>query len=476
MRSNLYKYLDNILDVLEDGIAIVNRDGICLRMNKSCEKFMDVEAELCIGRHIREIRYSDNRMLALEVIDSKEVKSTVQTYPDKRKMFLTTYPVFDDKGDVAYAVTIARDTITIGRLKQKLEVQAKLLENYQDAIKSKNRKKRPSSVFHSSEMIAILERIQHLATTDTTVLILGETGTGKDILSKYIHQASHRKNYPFIKVDCGSIAESLIESELFGYASGAFSGAQAKGKMGYFEAARGGTLFLDEIGELAMPMQTKLLRVLQDREIIRVGSTKTQKIDVRIIAATNKDLENEVKDGLFRSDLFYRLYVAVVKIPPLRERKDDILAMADNFLNYYAGEANSQIIFSKKCIEAIMSYEWPGNVRELENLIQSMVVNCRTSTLEFEDLPNRIVRQVPKQKETTSALAMPDIQSRNFKDIMDEQEKKILIHALEQHGSAIGVSKIMGLSRATLFRKMKKHGLESPYGLGNLQNKVLKNQ
>jgi len=299
----------------------------------------------------------------------------------------------------------------------------------------------------SKEMHDMLSVLNKFAKTDATIMLLGETGVGKDILARKIHEHSSRSQQPFFKVDCTTIPPNLVESELFGYEPGAFSGANTKGKPGYFEMANKGTLFLDEIGELPLAAQAKLLRVLQDHDILRIGSTKLKKIDVRFVAATNRNLEDDVKHGTFRSDLFYRLKVAVIKIPALRDRKGDIIPLASHFLQKFNVKYRKDIAFTEDVMNALMVYKWPGNIREMENMIQSLVITTTKDVIDFNDLPNSMVPSI-----ITS-------ESKSLGEIMDGIEKDLLKKALEIHGSVVQVAKIFKVDRTTIFRKMRRYGL-----------------
>ena len=282
------------------------------------------------------------------------------------------------------------------------------------------------------------------------MLILGETGVGKDVVARLTHELSPRKEKMFLKVDCGGISESLTESELFGYMPGAFTGAGNKGKSGYFEMADGGTVFLDEIGELSLAMQTRLLRVLQDGEIMRVGSSKPRKVNVRIIAATNRNLAERVEKGLFRRDLYYRLNVAVVNIPPLRERPDDIQPLVTHFLNMFTSKYRKHMNLTPGLMEALRQYSWPGNVRELQNLMHSIVITKDHGPLSVKDLPRHMTGNENEE------LFFPDDginYERPLKDIMADIERGILRKALKVHGSVQKVAEVFKVNRSTIFMR-----------------------
>jgi len=301
----------------------------------------------------------------------------------------------------------------------------------------------------SPAMKKLFETLSMAAPTEATVLLLGESGTGKELVANAIHQNSPRKDKPYVKVNCAALPETLLESELFGHEKGAFTGAIEK-KKGRFERADGGTLFLDEIGEMSLPTQTKILRVLQEREFEAVGGTKTSKVDVRIITATNKDLEEEVRNRRFREDLYYRLNVVPVTIPPLRERTEDIPLLAEHFLRIY-GEKNKRGItgFDPGVMDAFIGYSWPGNVRELENIVERTVIMSREDTITLKGLPPAIAsaQQDPDRTEPPTTLR--------------DAEREIIMKTLRQtEGNRTKAASILGITRKTLQNKIKAYGMD----------------
>ena len=307
-------------------------------------------------------------------------------------------------------------------------------------------------VFASPAMAEVLSLLRRFAATDATVLILGETGAGKDVFARLTHRLSGRKDKIMLKVDCGGISETLTESELFGYLPGAFTGASSKGKAGYFEIADGSTIFLDEVGELPLSMQTRLLRVLQDGEIMRVGSSSPRRVDVRVIAATNRNLAESVEAGTFRRDLYYRLNVATVRIPPLRERPEDVRPLAEHFLHQYTVKYHKALAFMGVTLDMMRSYAWPGNVRELQNLVHSLVITLNGPLISPRDLPAQISgvsRDVTCYSEEILAARRP------LKEIMAEMERDFLLKAIEAHGSVQKVAELFQVNRSTIFRKLQ---------------------
>jgi DNA-binding NtrC family response regulator len=309
----------------------------------------------------------------------------------------------------------------------------------------------------SEKMNKVIAQAQCVVGTDASVLLQGESGTGKEVIANAIHLASKRKNEPIVAVNCGAIPHGLIESELFGHEKGAFTDAR-EAKPGKFEQANGGTLFLDELGELPLDAQVKLLRVLEDKKVTRVGGIKPIPVDVRIISATNKNLEERVQKGDFRLDLYYRLNVFSIVIPPLRERKEDIPLLIDHFINVYNKELNTKIQnLSSQALELLAYYPWPGNVRDLQNCIQSAMILAREGTLTTEHLPMRIKGYHVYEPEVTMADAGLD---KNIKYINARLEKELIIDALAKTNySRTETAKLLKISRKTLFNKMKEYDL-----------------
>ena len=311
----------------------------------------------------------------------------------------------------------------------------------------------------SDSMRAIYDTIRQVAPTSTTVLISGETGTGKELIASAIHRHSARSENAFIKINCAAIADNLMESELFGYEKGAFTGAVVT-KPGKFELANRGTLFLDEVGELPKVMQVKLLRVLQEQEFERVGGLRTIKVDVRLVTATNRNLLQDIKEGRFREDLFYRLNVFPVVIPPLRNRKEDVLPLAEYFIrkfNKKLGKAVREI--DAMAQERFLAYDWPGNVRELENILERMVLMAKEDMITFDSIPEDM-----KSSLSLSTLIQEDAQAKPFRDIIKEQkeeiERQVIIRVLDEcSGNVTKAASQLGLSRKWLQLKMNKYKL-----------------
>lgn len=409
-------HLDNILDLFDDGLFITDKKGISLKVNKMYEKMTGLTQEQLAGRPVSALVEEGvfDTVINPEVVRTKKSVTSVQMINNQTKVILSGHPVFDASDDVCLVVTFVRDITVIAQFQDQIQRQKEVIEAYMERLEVLQEPTRPTNyVFESPAMKNLVRLLERVARTDATILLLGETGAGKDLLARMTHDVSNRKEKIFLKVDCGSIAPNLIESELFGYLPGAFSGASPKGKLGYFEIADGGTIFLDEIGELPMSMQTRLLRVLQDGEVTRVGASQPRKVDVRVIAATNRDLEEDIKTGRFRSDLYYRLNVATLLVPSLRERREDIFPLARLFMERFSAKYKKTMQFAPEAAAALENYFWPGNVRELQNLVQNLTITRDNALIGLNDLPRHILGITGKNNLPTSVDA-----PRPLKDIV----------------------------------------------------------
>lgn len=459
----LSQYFKSLLDTLSDGVYITDQAGLTLHVNAMYEKLTGLKRDDIVGRNVRDLKDQGvfNIILNPEVVRTGKPVTQVQTNMHELRLVLSGYPLFDEIGNVALVVTYARDITIISNMKDQIAQQQELIEKYHTNLDYLTRQKiqKAPLVITSEEMQRVVSTLRLVASTDITVLLLGETGVGKDVLARHVHERSGRSGQPFFKVDCSSIPETLIESELFGYAPGAFSGALAKGKLGFFEMADKGTLLLDEIGELPLNMQSRLLRVLQDQEIVRLGSTSARKVDVRIIAATNRDLAEEVSNGNFRSDLYYRLRVSVITVPPLRERAADILPLARHFLDKFCSRYRKIKSFSPSVEKAMLAYHWPGNIRELENLILSLIITSERNVIELNDLPSSMLSECGPGQTSLGALeGSENFEGRTLKEIMADIERDVIRNALKKHGSVAKVARIFGVNRTTIFRKLQDSG------------------
>lgn len=452
----LNDFIEQICDTFRDAICVSDREGKVLLVNRRHAELTGIPREEMLRNRIQDLvekGYFDV-VLNPRVVETRQKASSVQNVFNGRILMLESHPVLDGAGEVVLVVTIIRDVTALTELREEVSAQKELLETFQNLSNPEmlTTGKYPR-IIQSQSMHRLYAEAAAIADTDATVLLLGETGVGKDVVARHIHHSGRRADRPFIKVDCGSIPENLIETELFGYVAGSFSGASKNGKAGLIEAANTGTLFLDEIGELPMIMQSRLLRVLQDWEVMRVGSTIPKPVDVRVIAATNKDLLKEVSRGNFRSDLYYRLKVAVLNIPPLRKRQADILPLATSFLAYYGKKFRKNVRFSNEVERMLLAYDWPGNVRELENLVQGLVVTCKKGIIDAHDLTG--IRPVGQSLPASGGLTLPGIEGKSFKAIMKELEGAVIEAGMQRYGSMAELARHFQVDRSTIFRKVR---------------------
>lgn len=454
--DKLNRALDAIIENSYDGIYITDQDGITLYTNSAIERITGIPKEYYIGKSVDQLikRGILNASVTHKVVKLRRTVSVVQDNFAGKETLITGSPVFNAAGEIEQVVTNIRDLSDLNELMHELTKVNELNNQYKQEIeKLRKITSQDGVVFVSDKMKMIYEIAERISDIDATVLILGETGVGKDVLARNIYNRSIRsKKGDFIKINCGAIPADLLESELFGYEGGAFTGANQKGKPGMFELAESGILFLDEVGELPLQLQVKLLRALQEREIQRIGGTKPKKIDVRIIAATNRNLSEMVKSGDFREDLFYRLNVIPITIPPLRERREDILALIDLFLT----KANEQYKFSKEIDSRLKEYfyqhDWPGNVRELINIVERLVVLTDNQLLSINDLPEEYQPENRNQPNLNASLTL--------KEAVERAEKEILTKAAQTYQTTYEIAEALDSSQATIVRKLKKYRLK----------------
>jgi len=448
-----------IMDSMPGLAYIFDKDKKLVAWNKRGEEILGYSTEeLRAGKNPEFAQESDREKLRAAFIEtlvkgSGSLEFTIVTKSGKKIPVLTRARACEIEGEV-YVIGLTIDISDLVSAREKINEQMKEISRLNELLKAENvylkdqldiTSERKEFIGISQPFKYVLFKIQQVAPTDASVLIEGETGTGKELVAKAIHKGSKRSNKSFIKVNCASIPENLIESELFGHEKGAFTGAIEK-RIGRFEIANGGTIFLDEIGELPLNLQPKLLNVLQQGEFERIGSSKTIKTDVRIIAATNKVLKNEIDKGRFRNDLYYRLNVFPISVAPLRERKADIVPLAENFVKIYSEKFNKQInTISEKSLNLLLDYSWPGNIRELENVIERAVITSESNELNLE------------------SLITSDSSSDNFSTLV-ELEKNHIIQALEKTSWKIsgtgGAAAILNINPETLRSRMRKLGIK----------------
>lgn len=463
--------LETIFDSAADEIFVTDGDGITLRVNSACESLYGVPATALIGKNVRDLAEEGifTPSITPMVLKARDRVTVVQETKTGRHILAVANPVKDNHGNIVRIVTTSRDISEFCDLKQRLSDTEDLMQRYLDEVTAlrKESTQIDNLVVKSPRMLKVLETIKRVASFDSTVLFLGESGTGKDTMAKVLHGFSSRKLGPFVKVSCGAIPESLLESELFGYVAGAFTGAQRGGKQGIVSLANHGTLFLNEIDCLPQSLQVKILHVIQERQFMQVGAVTTTSVDVRIVAASNRPLEVLVDEGKFREDLYYRLNVVPVLIPPLRKRPEDIAPLAIHFLDELCKKYRVQKRLSSNALEALGTYRWPGNVRELENVIERCVVTSMGKTINAGDLPT-VVRNSWYNPSSASLPPAPQqgIGSKpaGISDqigFLKQMERSILEDALRVGGSTRKAAELLGISQSSVVRKCKKLGVRA---------------
>ena len=450
------KSLVEMLESSYDGIWITDGSGKVLFANSANASLLGVTREDLVGKSTEQLLeekvFSDS--VILEAIQQKKQTSKVSyNYNTHLTVLATATPIFDEDGQVRYVFNNVRDITALNKMQSSLRDKDEIIRLQNKQLENMKMRLGMSMIVANSKAFReVVELAQRVATFDgATVLILGESGTGKELVSELIVNHSPRKDKPYLQVNCGAIPENLIESELFGYEKGAFTGADNKGHKGLFEAANGGTVFLDEIGDLPLHMQVKLLRVLQQRQVTRVGGTEPIDIDVRVIAATNKNLEQMVREERFREDLYYRLNVVSIQIPPLRERKEDIVPLLNHFLMVVNQKYHTQKSIFSDTIDAFENYPWPGNVRELENLLENLVITTPGDIIKRENLPEKFWTA------GNDAASARDGEILPLKLTVEQAEQAAIQRAIRQCGSVRKAASALGVDPSTIVRKMQGH-------------------
>ncbi|MCC0637867.1 MULTISPECIES: sigma-54 interaction domain-containing protein [unclassified Clostridioides] len=436
------KIVEDIIEHIDEVVVVFNKDGVIEKMNTVSDEILPFKRTEVLGRNITDLVRQGlvEEPIILNMLKVKKKIYRNIVYPDGKLIAYTAVPIWDSKGKLTGGVLTGRD---ISRV-IKLESQIRYSDVSEDT----------EYISQSKTMDNIKKVVKRAAASDSSIFINGESGVGKEIIARTIYKYSSRREKPFIAINCGAIPNELLESEFFGYEEGSFTGAKKKGKKGLFEEANGGTIFLDEIGELPMQMQKKLLRVIQENTITRIGGSKPIKIDVRYISATNishEDLRNNLK---FRQDLYYRLSVIPVKIPPLRERKEDIVPLVDYFLKLYNDKYNREVEVSPKVIELLEEYSWPGNIRELKNIIERFVVLSAKNVI-GEDEFNMLINldMIDNESNDLSPIVVNGIM--NLNDAYKMVDQIMISKAINKYGSITKAAEVIGIYPSTIHRKIK---------------------
>lgn len=456
--QTLSRELDTIIDSSSDGLFVCDANANVIRVNPASERIHQLPADQLVGRNMRELISAGfiDRSAALEASQSKERVSLLQN-KDGRKLISIATPVLDDGGDLIRVVVSERDITEIDTLQRELEEQAAIRDQFREQMLAMQHAELDAQkiIARSPAMMRALQQAIRVASVDSSVLVLGESGVGKGLVADLIHKNSRRKASPLIKINCGAIPESLIEAELFGYEKGAFTGAQTNGKPGHFELADGGTLFLDEIAELPLPSQVKLLRFLEDGRITRLGSTSSKNVDVRVLAATHRNLEEMVEQGLFRLDLYYRLNVIPIQVPAVRERHDCIVPLIRHYIDQFSHQTGIPKRLTRAALDALTAYPYPGNVRELMNICERLVVMSETELIDLPDLP----AQVGTRNDSLDFSNLNWPAGLSLQDALERVEKSILETARQRFSNQTEVAAALGVNQSTIARKLKRHGL-----------------
>jgi PAS domain S-box-containing protein len=443
-----------------NGISIVDSEGKVIDTNQAMQQLYGLARDRYVGKNVRELVAEGvfNDEVSTKVIATGRPVSIIQEVDGKRRCLTQGAPVFSPDGRVELVIVNSHDVTELYALQEKLKQSQKLADQYRVELSETRitQMQNEDVIVRSKKMLDVLDLTRRLAPVDTTVLILGESGVGKEVIANLLHRANPRRSSrPFIKVNCGAIPRDLLESELFGYEPGAFTGASREGRRGLFELADGGSIFLDEVGELPADLQVKLLRVLQEKEFNRLGGAKLVRVDVRVIAASNKDLAEMVKAGQFRQDLYYRLSVVPLKVPPLRERKEDIVAIAQHYVSHFNRKYGFHKVLSAELLDVMESHSWPGNVRELINVVERMVVTSKGNILGADEFPFE-----GGKGPNAPSLFPRDVleQGGSLQEILEAVEKRVIGTALQGRRTG-AAARQLGVSRATLARKMRKYGI-----------------
>lgn len=444
--TNVLNEMHTILEFISDGIYIVDQSGKTIYVNKAYEDISGFSRDELIGKHMKDLTEAGyvNQSVSLLVLERKEEISLIQQLGKQKKdVIVTGNPIFTNDEKIKYVITSVRDITQLNELKNKLQRAEKFseIQNYRYIFDLDDTDK-PSILYNSSVMHNIVKKVEQIAEFPTNVLITGPSGVGKEEIANLIHYLSNRKEKPIIKVNCTALPDNLLESELFGYEPGAFTGANKEGKIGLLELANEGTFLLDEIGEMPVALQVKLLRVIQEKEVQRIGSTKSKRLNIRFISATNQDLTKKVQNGSFREDLYYRLKVVELTLPPLKDRREDIEPLANHFFHALKKKFRVDKEMAPSTKSMLQAYDWPGNVRELRNVIENVLVSVPDYTIRPEHLPSSFIK-------TNTENETP------LKDRVKSYEKVIIEKSIQEYGSIRKAAKALNVHHSTLVKKIK---------------------
>lgn len=453
----MMEQMNAIFEASYDYLFVTDAEGVVTKVSPSYYRISGIKPEEVIGKTMYSLVALGfyDRSSSIEVIETLKPVTFVQNIlKTGRTVLVTGNPVFDEKGKLISVVTNGRDITELNELRDQVERIENLSQHYKKELDRFKVLTGKDYVFASKVMVELMEKVSHLAQFDSVVLINGESGVGKEIIANQIHMQSPRFDKPYIRINCAAIPESLLESELFGYVDGAFTGAKKGGKMGVFELANKGSLLLDEIGELPIGMQSKLLRVLQESEITRIGGTSPIKIDVRLITSTNKDLKEMIKNNEFRMDLYYRLNVIPITVPPLRERKEEIPYLVNHFIEKFNKQYNLNKKLDPRLMVRLNNYSWPGNIRELRNIIERAIVS------NTDDIIKEIPLEADAIIEYDKGYLLGIGFNNNLNETIQEIEKYYIKSFFDKYGSTRKAALALGMSQSTFCRKAATYNIK----------------
>ena len=460
--QKLNRQFETIISASSDGIWVCDGKGVIVTINAASEALNGIRAKEVIGRNITQLMGSGifDQSVTSKVLASGRQETIVQRLEKTNRLLLCTgTPARDEDGNIALIVVNERDLTELETLRNKFEQNQKLTEKYKEELSELTLRELEQNtiIADSNVMKLILQKSLKLANIGASnILILGASGTGKGLLAKSIHKNSNRRDNPFIEINCAALPENLLEAELFGYEKGAFTGAAEKGKVGLFELAQGGTLFLDEIGDMPLNLQTKLLKYLDDKQFRRLGGTKAINVECATISATNRNLQERVKNNQFREDLFYRLSSFTLEIPPLSERREDIPGLVRFYLEKYNRQYNKAMQISSAMIGTLQNYSFPGNTRELKNIIENVVVLSDETDIDAFLLASIRKKNSPHLSQQTFGSTPTPL---NFTDTMNQLEKQLLMASRNHCRTTREMADFLNISQPSVVRKLKKHGL-----------------
>ncbi|MCF2660566.1 sigma-54 interaction domain-containing protein [Pseudoflavonifractor phocaeensis] len=448
-----------VLDNIDAGVMVYDSVGNVLFANTVMINWRNIPRKEYLKMNVHDFMSVIDVCVFDLVCQEKRRVSRLQYYQDLQKAggpfrmrIVTGTPIFDGNSNIKYVITLLQDVDEFQHLYKMLMEENKILYTQAPSV----RKEKVGIVAKSPDMVQLISVADNIAPLDSTVLLYGESGTGKEVFAHYIHEHSKRKDKPLVTVNCAAFPENLIEAELFGYEKGSFTGANREGKIGLAEAADGGTLFLDEINSLPLEVQGKVLRMIEEKSIQRVGAVRSKKVDFRLIAATNRDLKEMVKQGTFRADLYYRLHVIPLIIPPVRSRKEDIVPLCLNFLEYFCKKYNLKKTFSQHVLDEVTQYQWPGNVREIRNFVERMVVMTPYATIEISSIPSGMLGGENVAQETIRP------EREKPRQPAGKLSKEKILAALEVCNNHRGkTAEYLGISRRQLQYKIKEYHIPS---------------